>query len=40
LSPISSAADVAIAISVPSSLNLGTIAEFIAFARSRQGALN
>jgi tripartite-type tricarboxylate transporter receptor subunit TctC len=40
LSPISSAADVAIAISIPSSLNLGTIAEFIAFARSRQGALN
>src|SRR4051812_11781046 len=40
LSPISSAADVAIAVSVPSSLNLGTIAEFITFARSRQRALN
>ena len=40
LTPISSAVDVAIAISAPSSLNFGTLAEFIAFARSRQGALN
>lgn len=40
LIPISSAADVAIGISVPSSLNVGTLAEFIAFARSQQGSLN
>ena len=40
LTPISSAADIAVGISVPSSLNISTLAEFIAFARSQPGALN
>jgi tripartite-type tricarboxylate transporter receptor subunit TctC len=40
LAPISSAADVAIGISVPASLNIGTLAEFVTLARSQQGLLN
>ena len=40
LAPISSAADVAIGISVPASLNIGTLAEFVTLARSQQGSLN
>jgi tripartite-type tricarboxylate transporter receptor subunit TctC len=40
LVPISSGADVSIAVSVPESLKIGSLVDFVAFARSRPGKLN
>jgi tripartite-type tricarboxylate transporter receptor subunit TctC len=40
LVPISSGADVSIAVSVPASLKIGSLADFVAFARSQPGKLN
>jgi tripartite-type tricarboxylate transporter receptor subunit TctC len=40
LIPISSGADVSIAVSIPASLKIDTLADFIAFARSQPGRLN
>jgi tripartite-type tricarboxylate transporter receptor subunit TctC len=40
LIPISSGADVSIAVSIPASLKIDTLADFVAFARSQPGRLN
>lgn len=40
LAPISSGADVSIAVSVPASLKIGSLADFVAFARTQPGKLN
>jgi tripartite-type tricarboxylate transporter receptor subunit TctC len=40
LVPISSGADVSIAVAVPASLKIGSLADFVAFARSQPGKLN
>ena len=40
LEPISSGADVSIAVSVPASLKIDSLADFVAFARSQPGKLN
>jgi len=40
LAPISSGADVSIAVSIPASLKIASLTEFVAFARSQPGKLN